>query len=671
MEKTVLKTKIKAYWAIIKEKAKTFGVWCDNHPLSLIICLSLIMALAVECFTRRSVVKGFVFLFTNPLFFLANAFILFFLYSLSLLFKKRYSLIFVFSVIWLGLAIANFITTAYRTTPLSLSDILILPSVITIINKYLSIFQIVVIVILIVFGISMVVWVIIKQKKQKVELLKSGIISAVSAALTAGILIVSMNSDTLAKDYYFIGNGYDKYGFVYSFCLSAIDRGIKKPDEYSEDYMKAIKDDVNKIKTKQVNPDVNIVFLQLESFFDVHRLKNVTFSEDPIPNFTRLMENYPHAYLSVPAFGAGTANTEFEILTQMNTDYFGIGEVPYKSILQDTTCETVNYDLKELGYSCHAIHNHQGTFYGRNLVYADLGFDTFTSLEYMNDVEVTPMSWAKDYVLTGEIIKALDSTRGSDFVFAVSVQGHGKYPDVVLDENQKIKVISDSEERKIAFEYYVNQLHEMDDFLGELTKALSEYDEKIILVMYGDHLPSLSISDEDLTEASTLQTEYLIWANYNVKAKAKDTEAFQLFSRVMSVLGYNNGFLTKHHQNNSERDDYLDVLESIQYDTLYGNRYIYNGENPFVPTDLQMGIKKIAVSKVDVIGDAAFITGNGFTEWSKVNVNGEEADTIYINSSTLFILADYLTPDYTITVAQVAWDGTVLSETQPYKGSRK
>ena len=259
------------------------------------------MALAVECFTRRSVVKGFVFLFTNPLFFLANAFILFFLYSLSLLFKKRYSLIFVFSVIWLGLAIANFITTAYRTTPLSLSDILILPSVITIINKYLSIFQIVVIVILIVFGISMVVWVIIKQKKQKVELLKSGIISAVSAALTAGILIVSMNSDTLAKDYYFIGNGYDKYGFVYSFCLSAIDRGIKKPDEYSEDYMKAIKDDVNKIKTKQVNPDVNIVFLQLESFFDVHRLKNVTFSEDPIPNFTRLMENYP-CLLSVPAF---------------------------------------------------------------------------------------------------------------------------------------------------------------------------------------------------------------------------------------------------------------------------------------------------------------------------------------------------------------------------------
>ena len=35
--------------------------------------------------------------------------------------------------------------------------------------------------------------------------------------------------------------------------------------------------------------------------------------------------------LKVPSVGAGTANTEFEVLTGMNLRYFGPGEYPYKT----------------------------------------------------------------------------------------------------------------------------------------------------------------------------------------------------------------------------------------------------------------------------------------------------------------------------------------------------
>lgn len=669
MDKTA-KTKIKEYVALIRQWAKAFVNWCDSHPFIFITLLSLVMTFVVEAFTRRSLWEGIKFLITYPHFFLLNALILFFLYSLSLLFKRRYSLIFVFSVIWLGLAVANYITTKYRVTPISLSDILILPSVLSIIDIYLSVFQLVVIGILIAIGISIVVLAIIRQKRRPVSWLKTSIVAAVSTALTVSLLVFSTYSKAIANDYSFIGNGYDKYGFIYSFCLSAIDRGIKKPDTYSEEYMKAIMTEVNDIKTKQAKAEVNVIFLQLESFFDVNRLENITFSQNPVPNWTYLQENYPSALLTVPAIGAGTANTEFEVLTQMNVKFFGIGETPYKSIMQDTTCETINYDLKELGYACHAIHNHQGTFYDRNKVYADLGFDTFTPLEYMNDVEVNPLGWAKDYVLTGEILKALDSTKGLDFVFAISVQAHGKYPEDVVDEDQIITIESGVDEKHTEFEYYVNQIHETDDFIGRLIAALSDYDEKVVLVMYGDHFPGLPITDDDMTKGNRFQTEYVIWSNFNFKPKAKDISTFQLASRVMSALGYNNGFLTKYHQNNSERDDYLDVLYSIQYDTLYGNQYVYNGENPYKSTKLNMGTKKIYVSKVEAIGDAVFITGSGFTEWSRVKVNGEYVNTMFINSSTLLILTDDLTPDYTITVAQVTQNETVLGETEPFKGSR-
>ena len=58
----------------------------------------------------------------------------------------------------------------------------------------------------------------------------------------------------------------------------------------------------------------------------------------------------------------------------------------------------------------------------------------------MQNVEQNPLDWAKDAVLTQEILKALDSTEGQDFVFAISVQGHGKYPLTQIDPSQSITV---------------------------------------------------------------------------------------------------------------------------------------------------------------------------------------------------------------------------------------
>lgn len=34
-----------------------------------------------------------------------------------------------------------------------------------------------------------------------------------------------------------------------------------------------------------------------------------------------------------------------------------------------------------------------------------MGYEDFTSIEYMDNIEMTPMGWAKDKILTGEIGK--------------------------------------------------------------------------------------------------------------------------------------------------------------------------------------------------------------------------------------------------------------------------
>ena len=81
----------------------------------------------------------------------------------------------------------------------------------------------------------------------------------------------------------------------------------------------------------------NIIFVQLETFIDPYELNFLSYSEDPIPNFHKLMQNYTSGYLTVPVVGAGTANTEFEVLTGMGIRFFGLGEYPYKTVLKDTS----------------------------------------------------------------------------------------------------------------------------------------------------------------------------------------------------------------------------------------------------------------------------------------------------------------------------------------------
>ena len=114
------------------------------------------------------------------------------------------------------------------------------------------------------------------------------------------------------------------------------------------------------------------IFVQLESFFDANYLKDLTYGENPVPNFERLKETCSSGLFYVPSIGAGTANTEFEVLSGMNLDHFGVGEYPYMTTVNKVTTESVATVLRELGYATHAIHNNNATFYDRNIVYSNL-----------------------------------------------------------------------------------------------------------------------------------------------------------------------------------------------------------------------------------------------------------------------------------------------------------
>ncbi len=123
-----------------------------------------------------------------------------------------------------------------------------------------------------------------------------------------------------------------------------------------------------------------------------------------------------------------------------------------------------------------------------------------------------------------------------------------------LGDDQPITVTSDvlSEEELVPFSYYVNQIHEEDAFLRSLIQALEACGEPTVLVLYGDHLPSLSAAEEHMAEGALLQTEYVIWDNIGLEKQDQDLEAYQLSSSVLKKLDVRNGVLNSFHQSFEE-----------------------------------------------------------------------------------------------------------------------
>lgn len=603
------------------------------------------------------------FIADNPFMFVYNLLIILMTLSLSHLFTRRNFVLMFLSAVWIGLGVANFVLLGFRTTPLAAIDFYILKSVFGIIDIYLSTVQIVILVALLVGALAVLAWAWKILPKSRVNFRRTVVKMGVNIVL---LLAMAHMSATVGFDFSNIGAAYDKYGFAYCFATSVIDRGIPEPEDYSpekiQEILAAIDAEANPAAIKP-----NVIFLQLESFFDVNYVKGLKVTENPLPNFTDLKSNYSSGFLTVPSVGAGTANVEFEILTGMKLGFFGLGEYPYKTILQTTTTEAIGYNLAELGYTNHALHNNTATFYDRNAVFTNLGFDTFVSIEYMNGVEYTPNSWAKDAVLTHEIIKAMESTPAQDFVFAISVQAHGKYPDEVIDENPPIKVLAAHDEDFIVpFEYFVNQVYEVDEFLGELIAELESFTEPVVLVVFGDHLPSLSLEDDDLENGDRFQAEYVLWSNFPMEKDDRDLTSYQLSAYTLERLGFNNGYLTKLHQTQADTEGYQDKLHMIQYDMLYGEQYLFNGVNPYPQTDLQMGTSEILITAVSQKGKHLYIYGEDFTPWSVVYIDGKAKDTEFISSTTLFIEDEKLESESVIYVAQVSPNRRVLSQTQEW-----
>lgn len=651
---------------------KTSGIW--HFVLAVVLCLF------IESCSRHSVPDAFHFMVTSPWIFLYNTVIIFVTFFVVYFFKRRVALRFTLGLVWCFLGVINGCILAKRVTPFSYTDLKLVGDLFAMNSTYFTVAEEIVVIILVAIVVGLNVLLYVKGPKYQ------GKRHPIVASLLVGscfmwlpmVTEAAVESEVLSNYFENIALGYKEYGFVYGFSTSVVGTGMDRPIDYTEETVTGILDSMYNQPTTVTSEDApNIIIVLLESFIDPSDVNYLNTSEDPVPNFHYLEDNFTTGYLTVPVVGAGTANTEFEVLTGMSMRFFGTGEYPYKTILKETDCESVASDLNQnLNYSTHVVHNNTAKFYSRNNAFSMMGFDSFTSKEFMNITEYNPLgTWPTDHILLSEVEKAMDDSENQqDFVYCITVQGHGAYPTESVIENPTITVSgSETQEQDYAWEYYVNEIHEVDQFIGDLVNQLNERDEKTLLVLYGDHLPTMDLEADDMESGSTFKTKYVTWNNFDMPKNDANLTSYQLTAYMLNQVGIHEGTIFKYHQNylNSsyamDQEKYLSGLEDLQYDLLYGNRYAYDGEDLYPASDLEMGVWDVTIDSVAAIGDRLYVYGSNFTPWTKVYINDEKCSTKFVSTDCITVnLNNHAVAAGDHIAANVVGSDTILRKSNEY-----
>ncbi|WP_405728822.1 LTA synthase family protein [Anaerotignum sp.] len=654
------------------KKMQAVNAQMNRFSLILHGIWAIIINYIIEAMSRHSVMAAWEYSRISTKAFLYNAFMIFVTFSVVYLFKRRAFTRIIISILWFVLGIVNGVMLSRRVTPFNAQDLKTVAEGLSLFTNYFSVLELIGLglgaVLVVLFLIYL--WKTVGQFKRKVNYLLSAAVVAASFG-GYGVLTDYVIENRIVSTYFAnIAFAYQDYGLPYCFAASIFNTGISEPNGYTEEMVAEITNDSEIVKsTADTDLMPNVLFVQLESFFDTSEFKSLNTTIDPLPNLRKMAEEYSSGYCQVPSIGAGTANTEFEVITGMNLRYFGPGEYPYKTYLKERTAESAATAFKSFGYGAHAIHNHSGNFYSRAKVFNNIGFDTFVCKEFMN-FDTTPNGWAKDEVLLEHINDCLDSTEQQDFVFTITVQGHGSYPEKkVLKDPHLYAWGTESAKKNNQWTYYANQVYEMDTFAKNLVDMMEKRGEPAVVVFYGDHLPTLGLAEADMKSESLFNTNYVIWDNIGLKKEDGTIPTYQLMAEVMDRIGLHSGTIFNYHQQRKDTEvvDYLMDLELLQYDLLYGKQYTYKGEPVITEGNIEMGVRDSEILYLSESLDGEYtIVGNNFTKWTYVYINGEKQSRKFVNENTLKLKKSHLEDWDVVTISQVGSSNTIFRTSEEY-----
>ena len=345
---------------------------------------------------------------------------------------------------------------------------------------------------------------------------------------------------------------YKNYDMIFTTLTTCFYLSVEKPEEYSLDKVKEIaapyladgknkaaSDDKNTASTSgnaaanaaiAAGETPNLIVIMNESFADYTSIgKGLDLSEDCMPFIHSLTENTIKGTAYVSIFGGNTPNSEYEFLTGNTMGFLPASSVGFNLFVRGNL-PSIASELKSQGYETLAMHPYRGTNYRRNLVYPQIGFDTFYTRDDFTQAKYI-RSYISDDTLAQRIItefnKHEESTDTPLFSYNVTIQNHGGYFASNTRNLDLDITVEDPEVDQTKTTLYVNLIRESDQMLQNLVNYFEDKEAPTVIVMFGDHQANLGddtyeylVGDEDEISREERMEKYkvpfVIWANYDI-----------------------------------------------------------------------------------------------------------------------------------------------------------
>lgn len=479
--------------------------------------------------------------------------------------RGSYLVLNTFFTIW---GLAEYYVVQFRARPIMLWDVLAVKTAATVSGNYsyevtphiaaAVVFMIVLDVLVVKFPFRL--------KKGKVHGAAAGISCLVSAVFFVLFFKVMVNAFSLDVSMWNPEESYENYGTMLCTMRMFGYLDNKPPQGYSQAEVARIQAEIEGMKEQELpwksstgTVPANIICIMNESFSELNVIAPFETDEPYLAFYNSIEENCVKGQLYMPVFGSMTSNSEYEFLTGNSMAFAPSGSVPYQIYMRNPTY-SLPLILKEQGYRTVAMHPYPADNWNRTEAYARMGFDEFLDEDYYED---SPL--IRNYVSDkGDYDKIIELTETKEegqplFIFNVTMQNHGGYE----EEFESTVHLTEYEDMPMT-EQYLSLMKESDQALSYLLDYYSRIEEPTMIVLFGDHQPSVEPEFYDALYGQSIDTlkpeDYLrryitpffVWTNYETESMMSVKMSAQYLSNVILQRA------------NLEMTDYLYFLNSMQ-----------------------------------------------------------------------------------------------------------
>jgi len=443
------------------------------------------------------------------------------------------------NLIWGLLAYANLLKIDGRDDPLTPTDIALFREAIDAVGEYnLDIHLNKLIPVILLFAILIALGIKTRSGKRS---WKIRLPLALAVAAIFGFQINHTYTDKTryysykVEERYNVALEYNTLGFNYCFLYNYNLYPVDVPDNFDKSKFVSLE---NSAATVSPEFTPNVIFIMCEAFSDLADEEMFTYTEEdsPLKDWHTLCKspNALNGYIAVSNYAAGTANTEFNVMTGMQTHSIGEGLTSSFRVLHDDTVSIASV-LKDQGYDTFFMHPGKDWFYNRQNVYRYFGIDDQVFEEAFDESDYKGQMISDEAFydeLTSDLKTRMEENENPLFTYAVTIENHQAYRYYKFDfepENAELSMeVSDDANENLAV--YMEGVRDSSKLALKLTEYVDSLNEPTVLVFFGDHRPNLGGTYAELGldyseggDIATYEVPYVIYANRSYADKLKGT----------------------------------------------------------------------------------------------------------------------------------------------------